>query len=89
MDGRRDHFLPDGPFERSENMPDPFIDFTPTEAGVYERLANRLESERPELPGQSVTIELAKGPESQSDVDRLRCRLAVLDVITVGMVEVG
>ncbi len=88
MEGRRDHFLSDGPFERPENMPDPLVDFAPTETGLDERLANGLESERPELPGQCVTVELAERPESQPDVDRLRCRLAVLDVIGVGMMEV-
>jgi hypothetical protein len=88
IDGRRHHFFSDGPFERTENMPDPFVDFVPAETGIDHGLANRLEPERPELTGQSMAIELAERPESQPDVDRLRGRFAVLHVIRVGMMDI-
>ena len=88
MDGGRDHLLPDGPLERPDDLADPLVDLVPAKAGVDHRLANGLESERPELPGQSVAIELAERPDRQPDVLRLRCGLAVLDVIGVGVTEV-
>src|SRR5262249_42390324 len=89
MEGGRDHLLPSGPLESPQEMPDPLVDLAPAETGVDHRLANGLEPERPELPGRSVAVKLAERPEGQSDVHRFRGGLAVLDVVNVGMVEVG
>ena len=86
MDGGRDHLLPDGPLERPDDLADPLVDLVPAEAGIDHRLADGLEPERPELPGQGVAVELAERPEGQPDVDRLRRRLAVLDVVGVGVI---
>src|SRR5262249_31184193 len=72
MNGWRDHLLSDGPFECPDDMPDPFVDLVPAEAGIDHRLANRLESERPELAGRSVSVKPAERPEGQPDVHRLR-----------------
>jgi hypothetical protein len=88
MERRRNHFLRNSPLERTNNPPDPLIDLTPTEIRINHGLANGLESERPELPGQCMAIELAERPESQPDIYRLRCRLAVLEVIGVNMLEI-
>jgi hypothetical protein len=85
MERGRDHFLSDRPLERPENMPHAFVDFAPTETGIDHGLADCLKSQRTKLSSQDVTVEFAKGPESQPNVDRLRCRLAILDVVIVGV----
>jgi hypothetical protein len=89
MEGGRNHFLRDGPLERSENMPNPLVDLIPTEAGVDHRLANGLEPERPELSSHRVAIELSERPESQPNTCRLRSRLAMFDVVGIGECEIG
>jgi hypothetical protein len=42
MDGGRDHFLPDGPFEKPNDPARPLVDFIPAKAGVNHRLADGL-----------------------------------------------
>jgi hypothetical protein len=88
MARRGDHFLPDGPLERSENVTNPFVDFAPAESGIDHGLADGLEAERPEFPGRGVAVEFAKGSEGQPDVHRLSRGLAILDVVTVRMLQI-
>jgi hypothetical protein len=63
MDGGGNQLLTHSPFERPDDLARSLVHFIPTEAGVDHRLANRLETDRPEFPGYGIAIESTERPE--------------------------
>ena len=57
MDRWRNHPLRHGPLVPPYNDLDPSANFGPANPRVDDRLANRLELERPEIPGQLIPVE--------------------------------
>ena len=87
MDGGRDHALRHGPLVAPDDDPDPPVDFRPADTRFDDGLANRLELERPKVPGQLVAIEFSNRLDGISDVENLVRHPAVLDVVGLGPSE--
>ena len=65
------------------------VDFGPTNPRVHNRLANRLELERREIPVQLMPVEFSNRPDGVADVGNLPGDPPILDLVRLGPSEEG
>lgn len=88
MYGRGDDRLSHGPLEEPHDPTGPLVDFVPTKTTVNHCLADGFQLQRTELPGESMTVQLAERSDRQTDAARLSRRFPSLRVIAVSKRQV-
>ena len=78
-----------GPLEHPPDPVDVLVDQPPRPAGLDHRLADILQGHRAEPDGRGRPVQLADEAEGLADVVLLAGRPPVLDVIRLGVAEVG
>jgi hypothetical protein len=74
--GHGDKLKTDCPTKDALDAPDPLVDDVAAQAGVNHLLADRAESQGTEFTGERVPVQLADGPQGESEVAQLARRFA-------------